>query len=163
VVLLKPSLEGFYAKHDVHQDSFERGRYMRGWSQGEDWDKQLQAIADSATYDSYQRFVEKVAQGRGMSFAAVDSVAQGRVWMGEDARAHGLVDEIGGLEAAVAEARFRAHVPADEKIRLLRFGRPEPSLLQRLVGNAVGSVWRPQLHLPEPGDIYYRDDAEEAP
>jgi protease IV len=163
VVLLKPSFEEFYARHGVRQDAFQRGRYMRGWSQGEDWDRELQAIADSATYDSYRRFVDKVAAGRGMTFAAVDSIAQGRVWMGEDARARGLVDEIGGLEAAVAEARRRGGVPADEKIELLRYGRPEPSLLQRVVGSAVGSVWRPELHLPEPGDIYYRDDAEEAP
>ncbi|HYM79872.1 MAG TPA: S49 family peptidase [Candidatus Limnocylindria bacterium] len=163
VVFLKPSLEKFYARHDVRQDAFERGRSMRGWSLGEDWDRALQASADSATWHAYRRFVSKVAAGRARSEAEVDSVAKGRVWMGDDALARGLVDEIGGLEQAVAEARRRAGIPAGEKIRLLRFGRPEPSFFQRLVGSALRESRRSPLRLPEPGAIYYWCDVEATP
>src|SRR5690606_4089425 len=49
-------------------------------------------------------FLERVAQGRNMSIAQVDSLAQGRVWSGVDAKANGLVDELGNLDDAIAAA-----------------------------------------------------------
>lgn len=52
----------------------------------------------------YKTFVSHVARGRKMNFAAVDSIAQGRVWSGTEALKIGLVDKIGGLNAAIAEA-----------------------------------------------------------
>ncbi|QLE00615.1 signal peptide peptidase SppA [Galbibacter sp. BG1] len=54
--------------------------------------------------DFYQTFLKRVSEGRDMEMAAVDSVAQGRVWTGIQAKERGLVDEIGGLEEAVAYA-----------------------------------------------------------
>jgi protease-4 len=52
----------------------------------------------------YSDFVSKVSSGRKMSVAAVDSIGQGRVWSGTDAKRLGLVDETGGLKASVEEA-----------------------------------------------------------
>jgi protease-4 len=52
----------------------------------------------------YSDFVSKVSSGRKMSVAAVDSIGQGRVWSGSDAKRLGLVDETGGLRASVEEA-----------------------------------------------------------
>ncbi len=52
----------------------------------------------------YQMFLEKVAQGRGMPVEEVHKIAQGRVWSGSDALSIGLVDQIGGLNDAIAEA-----------------------------------------------------------
>lgn len=52
----------------------------------------------------YKTFVSHVAQGRKMNFAAVDSIGQGRVWSGSEAVKIGLVDKIGGLNAAIVEA-----------------------------------------------------------
>jgi protease IV len=160
VLTIKPSLEGWYAKHGVRQDDFERGRYMRGLSGARDWDRELQASADSAIYDYYRGFVTKVADGRGLGWAQVDSVARGRVWMGEDALRHRLVDEIGGLEAAVAEARRRAGIPAGEKIRLVEYRRPRPPIWERLAGPAVASLWSRSFHLPDPDTVYYLTDDE---
>ncbi|MBI5693469.1 MAG: signal peptide peptidase SppA [Verrucomicrobia bacterium] len=56
----------------------------------------------------YAEFVAKVAEGRRLSPDKVESVAQGRVWSGSDAVEHGLVDELGGLEAAIAHAAEKA-------------------------------------------------------
>lgn len=57
----------------------------------------------------YRNFLSKVAQGRHMHIAEVDSVGQGRVWTGEDALKIGLVDKLGGLEDAVAIAATMAN------------------------------------------------------
>jgi protease-4 len=54
--------------------------------------------------DFYKTFVQKVADGRKMTFAQVDSIAQGRVWTGVQAKEIGLVDELGSLEDAIAAA-----------------------------------------------------------
>ena len=56
----------------------------------------------------YGEFVAKVAEGRKLTPEQVEAIAQGRVWSGREALARGLVDEIGGLEAAVAHAAKRA-------------------------------------------------------
>lgn len=52
----------------------------------------------------YNTFLDRVAQGRGITIAQADSLAQGRVWSGVDAKHLGLVDELGGLDDAIAEA-----------------------------------------------------------
>lgn len=56
----------------------------------------------------YKSFVEKVSEGRKMSFEEVDKIGQGRVWTGEDALKIGLVDVLGGLETAINIAKHKA-------------------------------------------------------
>mgnify|MGYP001563240159 FL=1 len=161
VLSIKPSLEGWYRKHDVRQDAFDRGDRMWAWSQGRDWTPEAQAIADSAILRFYRSFVGIVAEDRKLAEDEVDAVAQGRVWMGEDALERRLVDQIGGLDDAIAEARRRAQIPEGEKIRLREYRRPRPGFLQRLIGNAVSDAWERTMRLPEPGAILYRADDEE--
>jgi protease-4 len=60
--------------------------------------------------DTYATFLERVAQGRGISVAQADSLAQGRVWSGVDAKRIGLVDELGTLEDAIAAAANLAEI-----------------------------------------------------
>jgi protease IV len=163
VVVIKPSFEQFYAKHGVRQDDFQRGAWMHGWSGNRDWTSADQAIADSATLRFYRRFVERVAAGRGLTWDEVDAVAQGRVWMGDDALERRLVDRIGGLEDAVAEARRRARVPEGAKIQLLEYRRPGPGLLQRFIGRTLGEAWRDATRLPDPGAMLYWTDEDATP
>jgi protease-4 len=163
-VVTKPSIAGWDRKHGVREDDFERGRFMRGWSFHQDWDAGLQATADSAIADTYHRFVARVAEGRGLSLEETEAVAQGRVWMGEDARERRLVDEIGGLEQAIAEARRRGGIPAGERIRIAEFRRPRPPFLQRLAGWALSSAWERATRMPDPGEpLYWADDESFAP
>ncbi len=62
---------------------------------------------------TYSTFVGHVAEGRNMSVAAVDSIGQGRVWLGADAASNGLVDGIGNLSDAIALAADRAGIETD--------------------------------------------------
>ncbi len=64
----------------------------------------------------YDVFVARVAEGRHMSPEAVDAVARGKVWTGQQAIGKGLVDEIGGLREALAEARRLGRLPVDSPI-----------------------------------------------
>ncbi|MCA4022721.1 signal peptide peptidase SppA [Vibrio vulnificus] len=60
--------------------------------------------------NGYQRFISLVGDNRDLSLDAVDKVAQGRVWTGYDALQHGLVDQIGDFDDAVAEAAKMAQL-----------------------------------------------------
>ncbi|WP_149274771.1 signal peptide peptidase SppA [Pareuzebyella sediminis] len=53
---------------------------------------------------TYETFLKRVSQGRNISISEADSLAQGRVWSGVDAKRIGLVDELGNLESAIEEA-----------------------------------------------------------
>jgi protease-4 len=74
---------------------------------------------------SYRQFVERVAQSRRMNAEAVDAVSGGRVWTGEQALAHGLVDQLGDLRAALAKARELASLPDDAPVALVG-GKAKP-------------------------------------
>jgi protease-4 len=139
VYWLKPALEGLYERLGVRQQEFDRGDAMRGWSYARRWTPAEQAGADSSIRRMHDRFVATVAHGRRLGVAEVDAVAQGRVWLGDDALRHGLVDQVGGLEEAVAEARRRAGIPPGERIALRMYGRPRPGLVERLLADALQS------------------------
>ncbi|MFN8588480.1 MAG: signal peptide peptidase SppA [Candidatus Eisenbacteria bacterium] len=149
VLYVKPSLEGAYDKLRVHQEDFERGAYMGGFSTARDWTPAMQAAADSAIGRSYANFKARVAEARKLSPEKVEEIAQGRVWFGDDALERGLVDAIGGLDEALAEARMLAHVGRYEKIRLREFGRPRGSLLDRALGGWLRAAFERESRLPD--------------
>jgi protease-4 len=62
----------------------------------------------------YRKFVEHVARNRKQDVPAIDSIAQGRVWSGADAKRLGLVDELGSYEDAIKEAASLAGLKEDE-------------------------------------------------
>ncbi len=65
---------------------------------------EFRKVVTESVEDVYDIFLERVASGRGLTIAEVDSLAQGRVWSGADAKENGLIDELGGLEDAIVEA-----------------------------------------------------------
>ncbi|MFE3846530.1 signal peptide peptidase SppA [Flavobacterium sp. LB3P45] len=67
-------------------------------------DEKFKAVTLEGVERIYKTFVTHVAQGRKMTFAQVDAIAQGRVWSGSEAIKNGLVDKIGGLDDAIHEA-----------------------------------------------------------
>ncbi len=66
----------------------------------------------------YDLFVSRVAEGRQQSASAIDAVGQGRVWTGHQARERGLLDELGGLDRAIAIAKQRAKLDPDRPVTL---------------------------------------------
>jgi protease-4 len=66
----------------------------------------------------YDQFVEKVADSRHTTPEKIDAVAQGRVWTGRQAKQIHLVDELGGLDHAIAVAKQRAKIPADSEVEI---------------------------------------------
>jgi protease-4 len=87
------------------------------------------ALMQSVVDHGYQDFLAHVSQGRGLSLAAVDKVAQGRVWSGAQAKELGLVTNLGGLDDALEDARQLAKLsPSATTIRFVSPGSSRPSL-----------------------------------
>jgi len=149
VVFVKPSFERMYAKLGVRQEDFDRGEFMRGLSPARDWRPREQAAADSVIKRLYRTFVTRVIDGRKIDNFEAYAYAQGRAWMGEDAAERKLVDGIGGLEAAIAEARRLGGVPAGEKISFLEFRHPRGAFLERLMGGWMSAYASEMLALPD--------------
>ena len=82
----------------------------------------------------YDVFLDRVSQGRHMTKEEVDAVGQGRVWAGQQALEHKLVDQMGGLRNALDAAREAAHLPADAPIE------EHPAIEKSLVDYALGLV-----------------------
>ncbi len=79
----------------------------------------------------YTDFIEKVAEGRNLKKEFVDSIAQGRVWSGTDAKAIGLIDEYGGLDKAIEIAAKQASI---DKYRIINYPE-QKSALDELMNN----------------------------
>jgi protease-4 len=89
----------------------------------------------------YENFIEKAAESRKTTPERIDAVARGRVWTGRQAREHGLVDALGGLDTAVRIAKERAKIPADEDVELVAYPRRR-SLYEAITDLSGGlSVW----------------------
>jgi len=94
--------------------------------------------------DFYKNFLTKVAESRKSTPAAIHAVAQGRVWTGRQALDHGLVDALGGLDAAVALAKEKAKIPANEDVQLVVY--PErrgllDALSEQFGGAGTAGLW----------------------
>ena len=64
----------------------------------------FRGVIQESIEETYATFLDRVAAGRNMTVEQVDALAQGRVWSGVDAKANGLVDELGDLDDAIAAA-----------------------------------------------------------
>lgn len=71
---------------------------------------EFRTMVQNGVEDTYETFLSRVAQGRNISVAEVDSMAQGRVWSGVDAKRIGLIDELGNLDDALEEAAKMANL-----------------------------------------------------
>lgn len=87
------------------------------------------AKLDASLDRVYDTFTARVAESRGLSAEAVDTVARGRVWTGADAADRGLVDLLGGFATALGEAKRLGGLAPDDVVALATF--PKSSLLER--------------------------------
>jgi ClpP class serine protease len=91
----------------------------------------------------YAGFKSRVAQGRKLDAAKVEDVAKGRVWTGEQARANGLIDALGGFDVALDLAKHAAGIDIGSDVTLETFPREARSLWTRLTADENESVLEP--------------------
>ena len=143
-----PNVQKLFADHGVTFDSVKTGRFADG----------LLTIARPRTPDeiavfqrsvdwAYSQFLSKVSEGRHLTVDRVNEIAQGRVWSGIEAQKIGLVDEIGGLDAAIRYAGQKAGLPEHFKVSEY----PRSRNLTEALAEALGKFAPESLHLKSGG------------
>jgi protease-4 len=136
VVVGKYALAGAFEKIGLNLEATSRGRYAQLASPVRPFDPAERAKVEEQLQATYDLFVERAAEGRKTTPEKIDAVAQGRVWTGAQARANGLVDELGGLMRAIAIAKERAKIAADREVEIVTYP-PRQSFYEALT-NPLG-------------------------
>jgi protease-4 len=140
----KPVMRGFYDWLGISNEYVLRGKNAGMFRETEKFSDDERAKFEEwikTTY--YQDFVPKVAKGRNKDAQYVDSVGQGRVWTGQQAKDRGLVDDFGGLDKAVEVAKQLAKLPADKGVE--RVILPYPTTFLQELMNGGGENANTQL------------------
>jgi protease-4 len=119
---------GAWDKLGVSFDEVHEGANATYWTSSSDYTPAEWARFQSWLDRVYADFTSKVADGRHLSKERVLQIAKGRIWTGEDAKALGLVDELGGYPTARALAKKAAHIPAGEDVTIQVFPRKKTTL-----------------------------------
>lgn len=125
-----PTFQGTLAKIGVHSDGVGTTKFSGAFDLTRSMAPEMKQAFQLSIDHGYQEFITKVAKYRHMKVADVDTIAQGRVWPGSDARRLGLVDAYGDLDDAVAEAAKLADMG---KRYSVDFIEKQPSFLDRFL------------------------------
>ena len=135
VVYGKANLHGLYDKVGVSKDFLTRGRFADIDSDYKPLSPEGRAKLREAIDENYKMFVTKVAQARRRPFDQIEPLSQGRVWLGSQAKANGLVDQLGGLDRAIELVKEKAKIPKDEKITIVTYP-PKRSIFDVMFGHS---------------------------
>ena len=153
--------KGLYDKVGLSVDGVKKGTYSDMYSSTRDFnaDERAKILAD--LQDSYQVFIKKVADGRGLDVKAVDAIGRGRVWLGTAGKDKGLVDKIGGLDVAIDEARKKANLSGSTGVVIFP---KKKSIWDRLSDQkGIVGIFAPRTtSLPKGVDKLVRDGASAA-
>jgi len=170
----KFNIKGFHDKLGITHDSVSKGPMARMWSGYRDFTPDERERFEQNHWDGFNTWLADVADHRGMSFEEAEKLAHGRVWTGVQAKANGLIDEVGGLDKAIDVAKELAEIPAEEKVTVLHYPEKEGFLeiilggggdvsaavrwvLYRFIRDELAETWRlmteTPLYMTEPVEI----------
>ncbi|MFQ5743784.1 MAG: signal peptide peptidase SppA [Acidobacteriota bacterium] len=131
VIMGRINLAGTYEMLGVNYELLKRGANADLFSDAAPLRPEQAKILEESVQTTYGRFIAKVAEGRRLPADKVEALAAGRVWTGEQARANGLIDELGGLREALVEARIEAGIRPGRAVSL-RIFPPRRSFFSQL-------------------------------
>ncbi len=114
----KFSIDGLMAKLGVTADRLVFGEKADIFSPFRPFTADERKILKNEILWTYEQFLTRAAEGRGLTRDQVDAVGRGRIWTGRQAKDLKLVDELGGLTMALGIAKKEAGIDADEDVRL---------------------------------------------
>ncbi len=148
----KLNLKGLYNKVGLTKEILAHGTNATLYSDYGGFTATERERVEKLMKTVYQDFVRKAAEGRGKSYAEIDTIAQGRVWTGKQAKALGLVDELGGLEKALAIAKQQGGFDEEDEPQLIVLPKPR-TFFERMLENMIeapGAKISLSTHLPIP-------------
>jgi protease-4 len=147
VVGILPTAEGVVDKLSVRVAGAGTTWLVGAYDPRRAMDPRFEQLIQTVISHFYRDFTTMVAKARKSTPEQIDAIAQGRVWTGQQALERGLVDRLGGLTDAVAEATKLAKLPADAR---LHYVETDPGRLQQWMqrlGVQLPAVWQPETAL----------------
>ncbi len=149
VVGILPTAEGLVDKLSVRVAGAGTTWLVGAYDPRRAMDPRFEQLIQTVISHYYGDFTNMVAKARKSTPEKIDAVAQGRVWSGQQALERGLVDRLGGLGDAVAEAIRLGKLPADAR---LKYVEADPGRLQQWMerlGVQLPAVWQAQPALQQ--------------
>ena len=135
----KVALKGLYDKIGVSTDIVSRGQNSGWMSSDEPFTSSEREVVTRLMKDCYKQFTEKAALGRNMDVKDLENLAGGRLYSGRMAKQVKLVDELGTLDDAVADAKRLAGLKDEDKIERLNLPKPK-TFLEQLLGGSIAEA-----------------------
>ncbi|WP_300484773.1 signal peptide peptidase SppA [Flavobacterium sp.] len=132
-----PNFSPLAKKIGINAEQVKTHQNASGYSVFEPLDENYKNVVLEGVEHIYNTFVSRVAAGRKMTFAQVDSIAQGRVWAGKDAIKIGLVDKMGGLDQAIKHAASLAKIKEYKTEDYPEYNKTVQDMLRGLTGGSV--------------------------
>jgi protease-4 len=130
----KVDLHGLYEKLGVNKEVITRGRYAAIDSDLVPLTADERAKVRQSVDAFYQTFLQRVAAGRKRPADQIAPIAEGRVWLGSQARSNGLVDNLGGIDQAIELIKQKANLRRDDQVQLVSYP-PRRSLIEELLNH----------------------------
>ena len=143
-------VKDLFEKLGVNSQTFSRGKNAGLFSMTEPWSDRQRKMVRNWMQQTYEQFTDRVMTMRGSKIRNIDKVARGRIFLAKQAKALGMVDEIGGLEEAIAYAASKGGLqPGQYDVRSL----PQPKSLGDILmggGPDAAMPFQPKIELKDP-------------
>lgn len=152
-----PNVHEFAEKIGINSEQVGTHRQSVDYSLFEPLNNDFREVLRSDIEKTYQTFLTRVAEGRNISMERADSLAQGRVWSGEEAMKNGLADTLGGIDEALSAAAGLAGISSYRILSLPRyksglellmedFGASSELTLEKILPTEVAPIWLNVIH-----------------
>ncbi|MBN1407337.1 MAG: signal peptide peptidase SppA [Calditrichaceae bacterium] len=135
----KFNIQKLYDKLDINTETFQRGKNAGFFQISEPWTEEQRKVVYNLINDFYQNFLQKVSDSRGLSIEEVKTLAEGHVWLGEEAVNANLFDFSGDFYDAVETAKIMAGIDSSESVRLVYY--PKSKSFWGEVFSSIHAKW----------------------
>jgi len=139
---------GLYDKVGMNTEVISRGKNSGALSSTQPFTSDERKVFTQLLKETYHEFVSKAAQGRKMDVSKMEELAQGRVYTGRQAKKLGLIDQIGTLEDAIAEAKKQAGLKPGTEVEIEILPQPK-SFFEQLFNGEVADTGEFTTAVPE--------------
>ncbi|HEX7363811.1 MAG TPA: signal peptide peptidase SppA [Dehalococcoidia bacterium] len=150
VISEMPNLKGLFDKLGIDMQVYIAGKHKDMYAGFRELTPEEAAIIQNMTDQLYEQFVQVVAKGRNLSEDQVRTLATGQLYTGTEAKQLGLVDELGGLQAALDAAASLAGISEPQ----VEYYQPETS---SLLNDLLGFGWQKLRNIVEPTSLSAQD------
>ncbi len=157
VITARVNLRGTYDKLGIKKDVLSRGQFAALDSDYVPLGDAERAKIRQSIEATYNGFLQRVAAARHKTPSEIEPLAEGRVWLGSQAKSNGLVDQLGGLDRAIEMVRQKARIPAGASVVLVPYPQRRSLLdilfsraddasavdlaIRAALGNVAGGEW----------------------